>query len=442
VADFRHFVLDKPGDVGQFVGQERAMADNPKCPGFSERKRGSKTVFRITYRAVGGKQTDFVFGCLSHEVGPLASAVVGQPVQYDLAPVAFDQALAQAKGAREPMPAHLAEAVAWRLHARIKAGFDPVADLPKLKVKVEREAVGGTVKALADQFLANGRRKRTKQPFRPATLKSYRNALLGHAAELHGRQLKDLRRAELSDLIERVAAESGQGAAHALRTALGRLYTWAASKGVEGIEANPVSLIEGYGTGRPGRPLSNGELRALWAETSDLSRTYNVIVRLILLTGCRRQEIGDLRRSEIDDDGVMTIPGERTKNGRPLVLPLSKQARVLLAGWQGDPERDLLFGGGFTGWSPRKAALDKKLGFARPWRLHDLRHTVETRLAALKVDKLVVNRVLNHGEGEITGRYDHYAYLDEKQAALQLWADELDKITNGGGKVVELRKTA
>ena len=76
------------------------MTDNPTCPGFSTRQRGNKRLFRIM-RRTAGRQTDYVFGHLSHEVGPLAKAVVDQPVQYHLGPAAFDQALAQSRGARE-----------------------------------------------------------------------------------------------------------------------------------------------------------------------------------------------------------------------------------------------------------------------------------------------------------------------------------------------------
>ena len=71
--------------------------------------------------------------------------------------------------------------------------------------------------------------------------------------------------------------------------------------------------------------------------------------------------------------------------------------------------------------------MPKKVQLA-PWTLHDLRRTVETRMAGLGVPKEIVNRVLNHAAGPITESYDLHSYLPEKAAVLQRWADELERI--------------
>jgi integrase len=174
--------------------------------------------------------------------------------------------------------------------------------------------------------------------------------------------------------------------------------------------------------------LSDAELRKLWTATSDGS-DFSLIIHLLLWTGARRQEVGSMRDSELVD-GEWTIPGERTKNHRPLVLSLPQQMRKALDVWPRKPGRDLLFGhgpNGFQGWSACKQRLDAKLGFAN-WDLHDVRRSVQTRLAGLGVREEVVNRILNHAMGPIDETYNQHAYSREKAHALQSWADALERI--------------
>jgi hypothetical protein len=67
------------------------------------------------------------------------------------------------------------------------------------------------------------------------------------------------------------------------------------------------------------------------------------------------------------------------------------------------------------------------------WQLHDLRRTCSTNLAKLKVDPFIRRRVLNHALEGVDKVYDHHDYLDEKRAALDLWAGRVSAIVNGGG---------
>jgi integrase len=225
------------------------------------------------------------------------------------------------------------------------------------------------------------------------------------------------------------------------RAALSRLYSWAIAHGH--AEVNPVTGTEGFETPKRSRVLTDTELQVIWAATAEPA-DFNLIVRLALWTGTRRSEPGGMTDSELDGS-KWTVPGARTKNGRALVLPLPRQAVDALAAWPRVEDRDLLFGGGrkgFQGWSDAKVQLDeqilkhmRKLGQEQgqdpekvklvPWTLHDLRRTVETRMAGLGVPKEIVNRVLNHAAGPITEAYDLHSYLPEKKAALQRWADEL-----------------
>jgi integrase len=279
-------------------------------------------------------------------------------------------------------------------------------------------------KVLAEEFLEHGRTRKGRS-WRPATLRAYRGALIGCAAPLHHRHVRDVRRRDIADLLRAVAAERGATRASFTRAALARFWAWLVE--IDRVDFSPVTGTQPYEVGKRSRVLSDAELAAIWAATEERA-DYNMIVRLCLWTGCRRSEAGSMKWSEFVD-GEWRIPASRTKNHRELVLPLPHQARAALEAWPRFVGRDHLFGrAGFQGWSRAKARLDGRLRFNRDWDLHDLRRTVETRMAGLRISKDVVNRLLNHAVGPITAAYDHHDYLEEKRDALQTWADEIERM--------------
>jgi integrase len=155
------------------------------------------------------------------------------------------------------------------------------------------------------------------------------------------------------------------------------------------------------------------------------------IVRLLILTGCRRDEIGSLRWAEIDKESRMIVlPGERTKNSRTHHVPLSKIALDIIEAIPRGVSRDFVFGegkGGFSGWSKAKAALDAQLGL-KPWRLHDLRRTASTRMGDSGVQPHIIEAVINHVSGHkagVAGVYNRSTYENEKRAALDALSNYL-----------------
>jgi integrase len=323
------------------------------------------------------------------------------------------------------------------------------ADDPAEPEQVEQS--DQTFATLAEQFLAHGRTKRGRE-LRPATKKEYRRALMVYACGLQSRPIQDIRRADAADLIRTTATKRGATTAMRTRAAGSRFYSWLIANGK--VEHNPFTGTEGYDVPKRDRVLSDGEIAAIWAETEG-RHDFNMVVRLCLWTGCRRSEAGGMRWSELVD-GVWLLPGSRTKNHRPLALPLPRQALGALEGWHRFVGRDLVFGRGPTGfqaWSQSKRRLDIRLGYltadGKPvkgrmsWDLHDARRTVETRMAGLGIPKEHVNKVLNHAAGPVTAAYDQWSYLPEERAALRTWADKLERIIGRGkAKVVTLRSAA
>ena len=193
--------------------------------------------------------------------------------------------------------------------------------------------------------------------------------------------------------------------------------------------------------------LKDNELAAIWNALP--ASDYGAIVKLLMLTGQRRDEIGALRWSEIDlsGEGVIHLPKERTKNRRPHMVPLSPAARAILATLREQAgDREFVFGRGegFSGWSASKAALEAELPKMPDWTLHDLRRTAATGMGELGVPPHIVELVLNHQSGHkggIAGVYNRAVNGKERREALDQWDKHIaalvaakPKLKAGGAK--------
>jgi integrase len=204
------------------------------------------------------------------------------------------------------------------------------------------------------------------------------------------------------------------------------------------------------------RALSAAELRAVWNAADKLGHPYTAIIRLLILTGQRLNEIGCLRWSEIDlDKREIELPASRTKNERSHIVPLSDSAiDILRAAPKMESSEDLVFtvtGRRLNGWSKMRerlnAAVNEILG-KQPerWVLHDLRRTFATRAAEdLKIAPHIIDKILNHSTGVVKGIariYNRAEYLPERHAALTSWASFVQSTVSGKqpGNVVPLAK--
>jgi integrase len=329
-----------------------------------------------------------------------------------------------------------ARKIARQRFAQVELGVDPAA---------ERERAGAGALTLG---LVIGRYLTAKQDrLRPSTHSAARRYLEQHWKPLHDRPLETIKRADVAARLQEMTAAYGRTSAARGRDNLSALFGWAMKEGL--CEANPVLSTNDPTEGiQPrDRVLSDDEIRAIWhaCDDDDSGR----IVRLLLLTGCRREEIGALRWSEIDlDTGLMTIPGTRTKNHRTLELTLPEVALDILRSAPRRVDRDFVFGrfgGAFNGWSALKLRLDAKIVMAigkplAPWRLHDLRRTMRTGLSVIGVQPHVAELVINHVKGGVEAIYDRHKYRREIKAALALWAEHvLAIVEERESKVVALR---
>jgi integrase len=199
------------------------------------------------------------------------------------------------------------------------------------------------------------------------------------------------------------------------------------------------------------------EIRWFWAACEALGNPVSALLRLLLLTGCRLEEIAQMTRDELNDDcTLLSLRGSRTKNGRPHDVPLSRLAREILSEVQrieGSPVVFSRTGKAISGFSRIKHELDAAmLALAKeersdaviaPWRLHDLRRTAATGMAGMGISPHVIEACLNHVSGAragVAGIYNREIYANEKAAALHAWSEHVERIFTGqSAKVLKLR---
>jgi integrase len=255
----------------------------------------------------------------------------------------------------------------------------------------------------------------------------------------------DLDRATIVRVLDALAKD-GKAAMASRTAAYGRAcYQWAIKRG--SLETNPFANLPLTPVVKRERVLTDVELAAVWKAT-DGPGPFSAIVRMLILTGQRREEVTAMTWDEIAGDlSTWTVPANRAKNGTAHIVPLSSQAQAILRVAPRVRGTDLVFpgrNGPFNGFSKAKEALDKASG-VKDWRLHDLRRTMATGLQRLGVRLEVTEAVLNHVSGSragIVGVYQRHSWGDEKRAALNAWGAHVEAVIERreeGGNVTRLR---
>jgi integrase len=267
--------------------------------------------------------------------------------------------------------------------------------------------------------------------------------------------------------IREVVDQAGQvspGRGRRRAVFLSIMFGWLLEKGL--VTANPVSGVAKPGPG-PGRErtLSEAEIRTFWAACGRLGEPYGSLFKFLLLTGARLREAAGATAGELVES-VWTVPGNRTKNGRVLELTLPAMAKAIIDSLpkQGDTiavkDEETVKASDYTfsvdgkkpvtGFSTAKGKLDDLMAEiagheVAPWRLHDLRRTMASGLAALGVPLVGTEKILNHSDGVlrgVAGVYTRYDYRIEKINALACWGAHLDGLVNNSrtGNVVTMPK--
>jgi integrase len=216
------------------------------------------------------------------------------------------------------------------------------------------------------------------------------------------------------------------------------LYSWAIGR--HKVDSNPFAGIKVAPTTKRDRVLTPVELKAVWEATA-VPDSYNNIVRLLILTGARREEVAGMTWGELSPDlSIWTLPASRSKNSTAHRLPLPRQAREILARQARRDATQLVFAGRsdnqhgpWSGWGHRKLKLDRLCGVAG-WTLHDLRRTCATGLQSVGARLETTENILGHVSGSrrgIVGVYQRHEFWSEQVRDLQRWADRVDAIVTG-----------
>lgn len=259
---------------------------------------------------------------------------------------------------------------------------------------------------------------------KPKTLAETQRLLTKHFKALDRKPLSSISTGQISAILDGLL-ETPSEALHAFKAArtFGR---WAKKRG---LWENPVTMDAPAKEATRERVLTPDELRAIYTEATG---TFGDIVRLLILTGQRRSEIGSLRWDYIDfEQKVISLPPEATKNGRHHTFPIGERAIALL---KSRPRTsDYVFparhGGAFSGYSASKEHLDDLCGVEN-WTLHDLRRTWASMNAEWALPH-VLERYLNHVSGTISGVaaiYNRFAYEKELRQCCTQWEARLSAI--------------
>jgi integrase len=322
---------------------------------------------------------------------------------------------------------------------RVELGGDP--SIEKRRQRAER-AAALTVRQAAETFVERHAKARNRSWRETARILE-----TNVSAEWGDMALEDITRADVVALIDRIAERAPVMANRTLAT-LRKMLRWHVERGT--LESSPAEGVSAPARERSrDRILTEDEIRWFWKATGEDGYPFGMLCRLLLVTAQRRDEVGLAAWSEIDlERRLWTMPREKTKGDRAHEVPLSPLALDLIA----DLPRNgpLLFSTSVagdrpvSGYSHAKARISQRMEEIAgvpipPWRLHDLRRTAGTGMAAAGVPVSTISRVLNHAEGGVTKIYNRFSYAEEKRQALEAWGRRLKVILNDQhGKVVDL----
>ena len=243
-----------------------------------------------------------------------------------------------------------------------------------------------------------------------------------------GTRVDKIGKRDVVELLDSIADRGAPVMARRVQAYVNRFFAWCIERDI--LKVDPTAGMPRVGTAKSReRVLTDAELVSVWKGADSIGR-FGDVVRLLILTGMRREEATQLRWSEIHGDHIELANG-RTKTGVGHIVPLSQAARNLLDSIPRIADSDFVFTSSgvrpISAWSRPKIDLDEASGVT-DWRIHDLRRTVATGMQKLGIGLPVTDSVLGHTSGSragIVGVYQRHDYADEKRGARRLGASML-----------------
>ncbi|WP_245501363.1 tyrosine-type recombinase/integrase [Lichenibacterium minor] len=335
---------------------------------------------------------------------------------------------------------------------KVAGGVDPYDVKKAARQPPDRDLVERVVSTFVERH--------AKPNTRPATAAETERSLTKEVVgRWKGRRLSTITKADVHEMLDEIVDRGSPISANRLLATFRKCCGWAVERGL--IDVSPCDGVKPPAVGKSrDRVLSDDELRRIWHACERLSYPFGPLVRLLIITAQRRDEVAGMTVAEVDQAArLWVLPRERAKNDVEHPIPLPSPALAIIAGLPrfstGDEAEDaklpdFLFTttrtSHVTGFSKAKLALDKLIAAdggdpLAPWTFHDLRRTAATGLARLGVNLPVIERILNHISGPsfggVAGVYQKYGFADEMRRGLDKWAAHVERLTNEvGGNVV------
>lgn len=328
---------------------------------------------------------------------------------------------------------------ARNLRQRIDRGENPLDDRAA-------SPTTSTVTSILDEFITRHVRN-ISQPLRSAD--EYESAFKRLVKPRIGKLgIYEVRRSHVIKMLDEIEDDNGPVMADRTLAYLRKAFNWYATRD----DQFNVPVVRGMTRIKPKerareRVLSDDEIREIWPRLGKAG-TFGAMVKILLLTAQRRDEVAHMNDKEIGNDGIWTIPSERYKTKRPNHIPLTKLALALIEVQAKLDDCDLVFPSRaktpYSGYSKNKARLDKAVFAAMKkrakkgtkvepisnWTLHDLRRTGKTLMVRAGVRREISERVLGHKIAGVEGTYDRHSYAEEKRDALEKLAAIIERIVN------------
>jgi len=341
---------------------------------------------------------------------------------------------------------------ARRYKAQASEGIDPVEQMKASAQaeEVQRKANALTFAKLVDRYTAEYLRVNRK----PAGVEERLRLLRRWLPALGDKPASDVCEADILTFVNELlqGRANGRFEADHLVGAVRHMYAWARKHHDPKLRrlVNPAANIANRAQPHTrDRVLSHEEIKRLWSACDQVGWPGALIIKLLLLTGQRVNEVAQVPWSELDlTNRVWNLPAERAKNSRAHFIHLSDFAMEIIEGLPLINNSPFVFtmdgSRPFTNTDQLYHRVRCLMGEdTAPWQLRDLRRTATTLMAEIGIAPHVADKILNHSTGKISGVaaiYNRFQYLDERKAALNALARFIETlIGRDTGNVVPLR---
>ena len=325
-----------------------------------------------------------------------------------------------------------ARTLAQKRLGEVADGEDPLLNRKNLKKKHK-----WTVKTAFNDFLTKYAKKHTKNWQEPKRI--FEKDVLPF---IGSKPIDEVKKEDIIKILDEISNRGAGIMANRTLAHMRKFFNWCVQRDL--IDHPPTYMVAAPAKKKTrNRVLNDFEIKNIWEACEQFGYPFGDLVRLLILTGQRRGEVASMRWKDYNkDEKLWTQPREFTKSDREHYIPLSDMTIEILEDVFNLGSYIFTSSGTrpFENFSRDKKRLDQKLKKiykaknlpAMPhWTIHDLRRTVASGLARLKVAPHVIEKILNHSTGQISGVaaiYNRYEYADEMRDALDQWSKYIQNL--------------